>query len=76
MDRKLLIATIIFFASHLGTVAALAFLARKMWEPALISYIAGWGGWGVAFVIGGEDLIKKRKKYRKLLKQAIKWIFK
>ena len=74
--NKLLIATIIFFASYAGTVGAVAFLARSMWAAAAVSYCLGWAGWGIAFLIGGNELVKKRRYYRKVLKKAVKQLFK
>lgn len=74
--NKLLLATIIFFASYAGTAGAIAFLARSMWIAAAISYGAGWLGWGIAFLIGGHELTKIIKKHKKVIKDAILWIIK
>ena len=72
--NKIEVAVIIWAFSHLGIVSAAAFLVRGMWQAAAISYVAGWGVWGIAFFIGGEELIRRRKRFRKLLKKAIIWV--
>lgn len=74
--NRLLLATIIFFVSYLGTVVAIFFLAYGMYLGAAVSYAAGWTGWGIAFLIGGHEFVTKRKKYKMLFKNYLKRIYK
>ncbi len=74
--NKILVAKIIFFASYLGTIGAVAFLVRKMWIAAAVSYGAGWVGWGVAFIVGGRAMARVVKKHKKDIKDTIVWIIK
>jgi uncharacterized membrane protein (DUF485 family) len=74
--NKILIATIIFFASYAGTIGLAAFAVRKMWVAAAVSYAAGWAGWGIAFLIGGPAIAKVLKKHKKTIKDTIIWIIK
>ncbi len=73
--NKLWVATIIFFASYAGTVFAIIFLFYKMFFEALVAYGIGWLGWIIAFLIGGHELVEKRRKYRRIFKKIIKKLF-
>lgn len=72
--NKLLIATIIFFASYAGTVFAIIFLFYRMFFEAAVVYGIGWLGWIAAFFIGGRELVARRRKYRRFYKKIIKKI--
>ena len=74
--NKVLVATIIFFASYAGTIGAVAFLSRKMWIAAAVVYGLGWLGWGISFLIGGPAIAKVIKKHKKDIKDTIIWIIK
>jgi hypothetical protein len=74
--NKIEAATIIFFASHAGTIGALAFLARRMWAAAAVSYAAGWVGWGVAFLIGGRAVTRLVEQHKKAIRDVIMWLIK
>lgn len=73
--NRLLIATIIFFASYAGTVFAIILLFYKMFFEAGFSYGLSWVGWIIAFFIGGQELVERRRKYRRFYKKIIKKIF-
>lgn len=74
--NRLLLATIIFFVGYLGTIVAIVFLAYGMYLGAAISYAAGWVGWGIAFLIGGHEFVKRRKYYKMLFKNYLKRVYK